>query len=156
MPQAREADIDRAVAAARQAFNDPSGWANWESSRRADAIERPAHQLEIRAEEMARRVSSQNGMPIPMPSRSAGIELTQQSYCNRAYFTAMRNYAQTEIAVWSEDCLDPTVADHPPDRRTTGNAGQTSNSSTPTPRPPRSTHHPHHTTHRWIRAKVWG
>ena len=72
VPQAREADIDRAVAAARQAFNDPSGWANWESSRRADAIDQLAHQLEIRAEEMARRVSSQNGMPISIATELEG------------------------------------------------------------------------------------
>jgi acyl-CoA reductase-like NAD-dependent aldehyde dehydrogenase len=71
-PRAREADIDRAVAAARQAFDDPSGWANWESSRRADAIDQLAHQLEIRAEEMARRVSSQNGMPSSISTELEG------------------------------------------------------------------------------------
>jgi aldehyde dehydrogenase (NAD+) len=72
VPQARGADVDRAVAAAREAFNDPSGWAHWESSQRADAVERLAHQLEIRAEEMARRVSSQNGMPISIATELEG------------------------------------------------------------------------------------
>ena len=72
VPQASEADIDRAVAAAREALNDPSGWANWEPSRRADAIDQLAHQLEIRAEEIARRVSSQNGMPISIATELEG------------------------------------------------------------------------------------
>ena len=72
VPQARQADIDRAVAAARQAFDDPSGWAHWEPARRTDAIEQLAHQLEIRADEMARRVSSQNGMPISIATQLEG------------------------------------------------------------------------------------
>jgi aldehyde dehydrogenase (NAD+) len=64
VPEATEADVDAAVAAARRAFDDPDGWSRWEPSQRAAAIERLAVQLEARAEEMARRVSAQNGMPI--------------------------------------------------------------------------------------------
>ncbi|QXC46333.1 aldehyde dehydrogenase [Rhodococcus qingshengii] len=64
VPEAREADVDAAVAAARAAFDDPSGWSQWSAADRADALESLADQLEARSEEMARRVSAQNGMPI--------------------------------------------------------------------------------------------
>jgi aldehyde dehydrogenase (NAD+) len=64
VPEAAEADVDAAVAAARRAFDDPAGWSQWEPAERAAAQERLAGELDARAEEMARRVSSQNGMPI--------------------------------------------------------------------------------------------
>ncbi|MCA4997889.1 aldehyde dehydrogenase [Tsukamurella tyrosinosolvens] len=72
VPEASEADVDAAVSAARAAFDDPAGWAHWSPDRRADAIEELATQLEIRAEEMARRVSAQNGMPITISSQLEG------------------------------------------------------------------------------------
>lgn len=71
VPAAAEADVDRAVAAARRAFDDPRGWSTWAPSDRADAIERLANELESRAAEMARRVSMQNGMPIAI---ATGLE----------------------------------------------------------------------------------
>jgi acyl-CoA reductase-like NAD-dependent aldehyde dehydrogenase len=64
VPDAQEADVDRAVDAARRAFDNPEGWAGWEPERRAEVMERLAGLLEGRAEEMARRVSAQNGMPL--------------------------------------------------------------------------------------------
>lgn len=64
VPEACEADIDAAVAAARSTFDDPSGWSQWSAADRADALDSLADQLEARSEEMARRVSTQNGMPI--------------------------------------------------------------------------------------------
>jgi len=64
VPEAAEADVDAAVAAARRAFDDPAGWSQWEPAERAAALERLAAELDARAEEMARRVSAQNGMPI--------------------------------------------------------------------------------------------
>jgi aldehyde dehydrogenase (NAD+) len=66
VPEAAEADVDAAVAAARRAFDDPAGWSQWEPAERAAALERLAGELDARAEEMARRVSSQNGMPISL------------------------------------------------------------------------------------------
>ncbi|MGW9029958.1 aldehyde dehydrogenase [Streptomyces sp. NPDC055722] len=56
-------DADAAVAAARRAFADPTGWATWQPAERALALQRLADQLDARKEEMARRVSGQNGMP---------------------------------------------------------------------------------------------
>ena len=64
VPEAAEADVDAAVAAARRAFDDPGGWSQWEPAARAAAIERLAAELEARSADMAQRVSAQNGMPI--------------------------------------------------------------------------------------------
>src|ERR1700752_4163454 len=60
VPEAVEADVDAAVAAAGAAFDDPNGWPTWEASARADAIERFAAALESRGEDIAQRVSMQN------------------------------------------------------------------------------------------------
>jgi aldehyde dehydrogenase (NAD+) len=64
IPRATNADMDAAVKAARSAFDDPAGWATWSPQRRQEALERFALELESRGNEMARRVSLQNGMPI--------------------------------------------------------------------------------------------
>jgi aldehyde dehydrogenase (NAD+) len=61
---AGERDVDRAVAAARAAFDDPRGWSNWEPSERAAALDEFNHQYELAAQDMVRTVSQQNGMPI--------------------------------------------------------------------------------------------
>ncbi len=63
VPEGRNADVDAAVLAARRAFDAPGGWPTWEPARRAAAMDRLAVQLEARGDEMARRVSAQNGMP---------------------------------------------------------------------------------------------
>jgi acyl-CoA reductase-like NAD-dependent aldehyde dehydrogenase len=71
VPQAAEADVDAAIDAARQAFDDPAGWSSWEPARRGAALERLAAELEARAQQMGSLVSVQNGMPIAL---SLGIE----------------------------------------------------------------------------------
>jgi aldehyde dehydrogenase (NAD+) len=73
VPDAAEADVDAAVAAARRAFDDPSGWSSWEPARRAAAIESLATQWESRAGEIARLVSVQNGMPISIAEQLEGV-----------------------------------------------------------------------------------
>lgn len=81
VPAATEADVDAAVAAARRAFDDPQGWANWEPARRADALDQLADKLEAKGEEVARRVSAQNGMPITISSQlEAGFPLILLRY----------------------------------------------------------------------------
>jgi len=81
VPDAVEADVDAAVAAARRAFDDPHGWAHWEPSRRGAAIESLANELEALGEEMARRVSMQNGMPIAIAGQlEAGFPLVVLRY----------------------------------------------------------------------------
>jgi acyl-CoA reductase-like NAD-dependent aldehyde dehydrogenase len=64
VPRGSEADIDAAVAAARAAFDDPSGWSSWHPKQRGEALEQFAAELEARGAETASRVSMQNGMPI--------------------------------------------------------------------------------------------
>ncbi|MBR8640505.1 aldehyde dehydrogenase family protein [Streptomyces tuirus] len=81
VPQAQPADVDAAVAAARRAFDDPQGWSRWEPERRAAAMESLAAQLELRNGEMARRVSSQNGLPISIAGQlEGGFPLTVLRY----------------------------------------------------------------------------
>ena len=63
-PEASPADVDAAVGAARRAFDDPKGWSTWEPRARARVLEQFATELEARADEITRRVSQQNGMPI--------------------------------------------------------------------------------------------
>ncbi|WP_415394245.1 aldehyde dehydrogenase (plasmid) [Rhodococcus globerulus] len=72
VPGSGNSDVDAAVEAARRAFDDPHGWAHWAPERRATAIDSLAHELEIRNDEMARRVSMQNGMPISIAERPTG------------------------------------------------------------------------------------
>jgi acyl-CoA reductase-like NAD-dependent aldehyde dehydrogenase len=66
VPDGTNADIDAAVRAANGAFDDPSGWSSWSSEDRAQALERLAAALGTRGEEIAHRVSLQNGMPISL------------------------------------------------------------------------------------------
>ncbi|MEU6341498.1 aldehyde dehydrogenase [Streptomyces sp. NPDC046977] len=64
VPEAGPADVDRAVRAARTAFDAPGGWPTWEPERRAAAMVRLANELASRSEATAISVSAQNGMPI--------------------------------------------------------------------------------------------
>jgi aldehyde dehydrogenase (NAD+) len=87
VPDGTNADIDAGVRAARAAFEDPSGWSSWSSEDRAQALERLAVALESRAEETARRVSLQNGMPI---SLALQIEAVFPSVLARYYAGLIR------------------------------------------------------------------
>jgi geranial dehydrogenase len=62
-PQAREADVDAAVAAARKAF-DTSAWSTSTPEARAEVMRRFLGALAARASDLAHAVSAQNGMPI--------------------------------------------------------------------------------------------
>jgi aldehyde dehydrogenase (NAD+) len=72
VPEASESDIDRAVDAARRAFDVADGWSRWDPERRASLLNGFANSLETRATETARRVSVQNGMPITIADRIEG------------------------------------------------------------------------------------
>ena len=62
VPEGKNADIDRAVAAARKAF-DGSGWRDLPASERAMALRRFGEALQRRKPELTQAVSRQNGMP---------------------------------------------------------------------------------------------
>ncbi|MFZ2528659.1 MAG: aldehyde dehydrogenase [Rhodococcus sp. (in: high G+C Gram-positive bacteria)] len=72
VPEADDVDVDAAVAAARRAFDDPSGWAHWLPADRAAAMERLADVLERRAGDVVERVSAQNGMPVAVARQLEG------------------------------------------------------------------------------------
>ncbi|MFM5885354.1 MAG: aldehyde dehydrogenase family protein, partial [Novosphingobium sp.] len=63
VPEAVQADVDAAVAAARKAFDGP-GWSDATPQARAAVMERFMAAIAARGEEIARAVSMQNGMPI--------------------------------------------------------------------------------------------
>ena len=63
VPVAGRADVDRAVASARAAF-ERSGWPQAPVSERIDAVRRIIVRFTERFEEMARTISSENGAPI--------------------------------------------------------------------------------------------
>jgi len=63
VPEAVEADVDRAVAAARKALED-SPWTTMSPAERAQIMGRFAEALAKRTGDVARAVSAQNGMPL--------------------------------------------------------------------------------------------
>ena len=69
-PEALEADVDRAVAAARKAF-DQGPWGRSTAAERVAVIQSFIGALAKRSSDIARAVSSQNGMPV---SISEGFE----------------------------------------------------------------------------------
>ncbi|MET8430927.1 aldehyde dehydrogenase [Nocardia sp. NPDC004860] len=69
VPDGAPGDIDAAVAAARAAFDDPTGWSQWAPSKRAEAMERLADALDERAPQLVQAVSSQNGMPVAVAAQ---------------------------------------------------------------------------------------
>ena len=63
VPAGSNADIDRAVAAARQAF-DRGPWPRMEPSERADVMAKLSQLIQGRSQEFAETITSQNGSPI--------------------------------------------------------------------------------------------
>ncbi len=71
VPEAVEEDVDRAVAAARRAFDD-SGWSTSDPAERAAVMNRFADALEKRIDETASLVSQQIGMPLTLSEQFEG------------------------------------------------------------------------------------
>jgi aldehyde dehydrogenase (NAD+) len=65
VPEAVEADVDAAVAAARKAF-EASGWSDATPAERAAVMERFMAAIAARGEDIAKAVSAQNGMPVSL------------------------------------------------------------------------------------------
>lgn len=71
VPEASEADVDAAVAAARKGLNSPE-WASLGAAGRADIMDRFMAALATRGGDIARAVSAQNGMPIAVSEQLEG------------------------------------------------------------------------------------
>ena len=69
VPSMVERDVEVAVSAARRAFDD-GGWPLLPPAERAAALDRLAAALEARAEDTARLVTAEMGMPITLSRRS--------------------------------------------------------------------------------------
>jgi len=70
VPDGSNADIDRAVAAARKALD--GAWGETTPAQRADYLNKFADALEKRAERLSRAVSIQNGMPLALSEQLEG------------------------------------------------------------------------------------
>ncbi|MGQ0620652.1 MAG: aldehyde dehydrogenase [Panacagrimonas sp.] len=71
VPEAVEADVDAAVAAARKAFDD-SSWSDMTPQERAEILLRFSQALSRRTGEIGRAVSAQNGMPLAISEAFEG------------------------------------------------------------------------------------
>ena len=73
VPAAGEKDIDKAVSAARQAF---AAWSQTPREKRAEYLERISAGLKARADELARLIAQEVGMPLKMSARiQAGLPI---------------------------------------------------------------------------------
>ena len=63
-PQGGAEDVDRAVAAARKAFDDPRGWPNWPAGKRGRSLAKLADLIKRHSEELAALESRNVGKPI--------------------------------------------------------------------------------------------
>ncbi|MBY8857309.1 aldehyde dehydrogenase [Nocardia sp. CA2R105] len=93
VPDAAEADVDSAVAAARAAFDAPNGWSGWEPVRRAEVMLRLADAIDARAEKFVARVSAQNGMPVAVARQ---LEIGYPSAVLRYYAGLAEDLTLTE------------------------------------------------------------
>jgi betaine-aldehyde dehydrogenase len=57
-------DVDRAVAAAQKAFDDPKGWATWAAGKRGRTLAKLADVIKKNSEELAQLESRNTGKPI--------------------------------------------------------------------------------------------
>ena len=63
-PLGGRADVDRAVAAAREAFDDRKGWANWAAGKRGRSLAKLADLIKKNSEELAQLETRNVGKPI--------------------------------------------------------------------------------------------
>ncbi len=63
-PLGGKEDVDRAVAAAQRAFEDPKGWATWAAGKRGRTLAKLADVIKKHSEELAQLESRNTGKPI--------------------------------------------------------------------------------------------
>ncbi|MFI5198962.1 MAG: aldehyde dehydrogenase family protein [Candidatus Limnocylindrales bacterium] len=78
-------DVDRAVAAARKAFDDPKGWSSWSASKRGRALAKLSNLVKANLEELARLESRNGGKPISgARGEILGVSLVFEYYAGAA------------------------------------------------------------------------
>ncbi|WP_441246332.1 aldehyde dehydrogenase [Kitasatospora sp. McL0602] len=92
VPHASEADVDRAVAAARRAF-DEGPWPRMTPAERAEVVTRIRDGIAARVEDFARLISAQNGSPY---SRSIRAQAKGAAAIWSAYLRTAEEYAFEE------------------------------------------------------------
>ncbi|HXX61693.1 MAG TPA: aldehyde dehydrogenase family protein [Candidatus Sulfotelmatobacter sp.] len=63
-PLGGKEDVDRAVKAARQAFDDPKGWSSWSAAKRGRTLQKFSNAVKAHLEELAQLESQNVGKPI--------------------------------------------------------------------------------------------
>ena len=107
VPHASVADVDRAVAAARQAF-DEGPWPQTTPAERADVMAAISAGVTARSEEMAQAISAANGSPI---SWSRMGQILASTMVLDFYTELARTYAFEDVRV---GLLGPTVVRREP------------------------------------------
>lgn len=92
VPDAGPADIDRAVAAARRAF-DSGPFPDWSPSERAEAIARLSKALQARAPKLAETITRENGCPS---QASLGLQVISATMVLDGYAEIARRFAFVE------------------------------------------------------------
>ena len=92
VPDASPADIDRAVAAARRAF-DTGPFPDWAPSERAEAISRLSKALQARAPKIAETISRENGCPA---QQSMGVQVFSSTMVLDSYADIARSFPFVE------------------------------------------------------------
>jgi betaine-aldehyde dehydrogenase len=103
-PLGGKTDVDRAVEAARKAFDDPKGWASWPAGKRGRSLAKLSELVRKNSEELAQLESRNTGKPITSArGEIAGVWLVFDYYAG----AASKIYGQT-IPV-SKPGLDMTL-----------------------------------------------
>jgi len=91
-PDASPADVDRAVAAARRAF-DTGPFPGWSPEQRGDAIARLSKALQARAPTLAQLISRENGCPA---QQSMGVQVLSATMVLDLYAQLARSHPWVE------------------------------------------------------------
>ena len=84
-PLGGKADVDRAVEAARKAFEDPKGWASWPAGKRGRSLAKLGELVKKHTEELAQLESRNTGKPITgARGEIAGVWLVFDYYAGAA------------------------------------------------------------------------
>ena len=104
-PLGGKADVDRAVAAAQKAFDDPKGWANWAAGKRGRMLAKYAEVVKDHTEELAWLETRSIGKPISSSKGEiTGVSLVFDYYAGGAN----KIYGQT-IPVTNQPSIDITL-----------------------------------------------